>query len=474
MRKIAVFCALALASFPALALVSCKGGAKRRCQVQIEAEYFAEGRLEAEMRVCVVNNTENALHEIPFALYGNAFCEDAEVPPVSDLFSSACYYEGDSFGQMEIVNVEGGDFCLYEDKSLLTVDLYEPLYPDESVELTISYTLTLARANHRLGVGEHCINLSYFYPMLFAQTNSGFYEYTPASCGDPFTLDLADFLVVLTVPEEYSVACGGEVEQRTESGKNVVTYQGEGVREAAFVLGDFSKVSAVQNDVTVDYYYFADENADNTLQAACKAIATYSELFTAYPYKRFALAESDLFLGGMEYSGFVMISALLSKKERVEVVAHEAAHQWWYGLVGSNQAECAWQDEGLAQYCVALFYEQNPDYGQNYRELIASSEGAYRNYFSVKSQLSKEVDTSMSRPLASFAGDYEYRVLAYDKGVVLFDRLRSCLGNRRFFAALAKYAKTYAGCLATQYDLIGCFPTQEALCLSFVEGRCVI
>ena len=473
MRKIAVFCALALTSFPALALISCKGRAQTRCQYRIEAEYFAEGKLEAKMSVLIANNTKNALNEIPFTLYGNAFCEDAQVPPVSELFSDACYYDGDSYGHMQIVDVEGGDFRLYEDKSLLTVSLSKPLYPDESATLTLSYTLTLARANHRLGIGEHCVNLSYFYPVLFAQNENGFYECAPAAFGDPFVLDCADFLVSLTVPEEYSVACGGELEKREKDGKSVYTYKGEGVREAAFVLGNFSKETAVQDGVTVDYYYFADEDAGHTLETACKAIQIYSDLFAAYPYKRFVLAETDLYLGGMEYSGFAVISSLLAVKERVEVVAHEVAHQWWYCLVGSDQGGCAWQDEGLAQYSVALFFEHNPDYQVSYRELISASEGAYRSYYSVNSQLSSAVDTSMSRPLASFAGDYEYRILAYDKGVVLFDRLRACLGDRRFFAALKKYAKKFEGAFATQYDLIGCFSAEE-LMLSFVEGRCVI
>ena len=473
MRKIALALVL-IPVLPVLTLTACKEK-EERCRYQIEAEYFAEGRLEAAMTVTIPNNTDNALTCIPFALYPNAFMKDAEVPPVSDLFSAACYYEGESYGGIEIKEVEGAkEWSISEDRSVLQVTLAKPLYPDESIVLGIDYSLTLAKANHRLGVGEHCVNLSYFYPMLLGQTKSGFYEYQPSALGEPFVLDNADFSVSLSLPSGMGMACAGMPACKTENDRVIYSYEGVGVREAAFVLGELSYVSAEADGVTIDYYYFADEAPEATLRIACETIATYSELFAPYPYKRFALAETDLYLGGMEYSGFVTLSSLLTNQERAEVVAHEAAHQWWYALVASNQAECAWQDEGLAQYSAALFFEKNPGYGVKYRDLIADSEGAYRSYFSVKSQLSREVDTSMSRPLNSFSGDYEYRVLAYDKGVVLFDRLRSTMGDRKFFSALKSYCKRYAGKIATQYDFIGRFASQEALILSFTEGRCVI
>ena len=475
MRKKILWSVLALVGvLPLIPLTACTVKTEKRCQYQIEAEYFADGRLEGSMSVTIPNNTENALSEIPFALYPNAFRESATTKPVSEFFSSACYYDGESFGGIEVTKVRGATAYEIGQGDVLSVQLSKPLYPDESVTLDIDFSLKLPKANHRLGLGENCVNLSYFYPMLLAQTKSGFCEYVPSEQGDPFALDCADFSVSLTVPAGMGAASGGTVARKEENDKWIYSYEGRGVREASFVLGEFEKTSAEQNGVQIDYYYYADEAPDKTLAIAADAIATFTTLFGAYPYGRFALAETDLFLGGMEYSGFATISSLLRQEERAAAVVHEAAHQWWYALVGSDQANCAWQDEGLAEYSSVLFFENNHDYGTNARDLIAASENAYRSYYSIKSQLSDEVDTSMSRPLTSFSGDYEYRILAYDKGVVLFDRLRQTMGDRRFFASLKNYAKRYAGKLATEHELIGCFSSQEQLILSFTEGRCVI
>lgn len=478
MRKIILFGTLiSVLALPVTALTACGKKEAARCCYQIEAEYQG-GVLNATARVAVVNGTQNTLEKIPFALYGNAFSKEAE-RPVSDLFSSACYYDGESYGSMEILSVEGAaSFEITGDGSVLTAYLSKPLYPDECVTLTMDYTLSLAKVNHRLGVGEHCVNLSYFYPMLFAQNESGFYAYQPTAVGDPFVLPSADFAVKLTVPREYTVACGGSAARQEEGDKAIYSYEAKCVRDAAFVLGSFEKSSAVSGGVQIEYYYFADEDPAYTLQAATAALATFTQLFGEYPYERFAVAETDLYLGGMEYSGFVAISALLQKEERASVVAHEAAHQWWYALVSSDQNACAWQDEGLAEYSVALFWEAHPQYGGSYKEAVALSESSYRAFFSVHSQVNKSSDTRMSRPLTEYSGLYEYRSIAYDKGVILFDRIRTVAGERKLMRALSRYAKKFNGKIATAADLISCFVDVGAhvagLFTSFTEGRCVI
>jgi aminopeptidase N len=40
------------------------------------------------------------------------------------------------------------------------------------------------------------------------------------------------------------------------------------------------------------------------------------------------------------------------------LVAHEVAHQWWYGLVGNNHHQHAFLDEGLAEYASFLYFER--------------------------------------------------------------------------------------------------------------------
>lgn len=480
MRKILALFGCAVLLFPVFMLFSACKTAGAKDEYTLTAEYLPEeGKLCADMTVSAVNNSSNVLSELKFALYPNAYREGAKDKPVSALFESACYYDGKSYGDIRIDSLTGGEWRICgEDENILAVSLAKPLYPDERAEVSLSFTVTLSKNNHRLGIGKNAVNLTHFYPVLCNLTDGGFTEYRVTDCGDPFVSACADYKVSMTVPEDYTLVYGGEGSSVTQNGKTTYNIVAKDVRDVAFVLGkDFKCESMQTGGVQVEYYYQTDEEAKSTLATAAAALAFFSETFAPYPAERYVVAETDFLFGGMEYSAFALISNGLRKSERTDAVVHETAHQWWYYLVGSNQAEEAWQDEGLSEYSVALFYGAHPEYNQTYRDRIALSERSYRSYFSVYSQLGG-ADTRMSRPLDSFKGEYEYRSLAYDKGVVLFDQLREGAGERKFYAALKKYAVKYAGKQASRADLVGCFEDAgahtEGLFSSFLDGLCVI
>lgn len=484
MRKIicgVIGAAMALCCVP---FSACEKTAER-CEYVITAEYFpAERSLSASMQVTVPNTTEAVLDALKFELWANAFREDASYKPVSDLYKNAAYYAGESYGGIEIVSVEGaaGYEIGGEDGNILSVSLSKPLYPDESVTLSVGFTVTLAEVNHRLGVGENNVTLANFYPVLCAY-DGGFLEYVYAENGDPFVGECADYSVTLTLPEEYTAICSGPAERTEEGGKATYHVSAERVRDVAFVLGTELKtltqtVALSDGEVTVAYAYGSDPTPEVSLAAAVRSLSFYSETFGDYPYSCYSVVETDFPYGGMEYSGLTLISSSLVQSDYPMVIAHETAHQWWYAAVGSNQFEAAWQDEGLAEYSTALFLDAYPEYGDTYADFVHRCENSYRAFFSVKSQLAGEVDTSMTRPLTSFSGAYEYRSIAYDKGVILFDRVRSVTGERKFLSALQTYWRRYSFRIASPEDLISCFgsagSTVEGLFYSFLEGTCVI
>ena len=487
MKKFLV-CALgAFLLIPSCACLSSCGRehAQSRCAYTISAEYKEETRtLSAEMKVRVPNTTDSTLGELKFELWANAYREGAEYAPVSDLFSGAAYYGGASYGEMKIKGISGAESFSVggEDANILTLALASPLAPGESAEIAVSFDVALANVNHRLGVTQRTVNLGGFYPVLCHLGAEGFCEYVYSSNGDPFVSETADYDVTLTVPAEYILATGfaaEEAEQAPDDEKRTYHVCANGVRDVAFVLSkDFQILTKETGGKEIAYYYYADRSPEATLEAAANSLSFYGDTFGAYEYPRYAVAETGFVFGGMEYPALSMISADLLPNERPAVVAHETAHQWWYAMVGSNQFTEAWQDEGLAEYSTALFFEAHPEYDVKYADFVADSERAYRAFFSVYSQVHGEADTTMSRPLTDFSGEYEYRSIAYDKGVILFDRVRDVAGTRKFNAALKRYAGTYSGSIATPAQLIGCFSKSganvAALFDSFLEGKCVI
>lgn len=146
-------------------------------------------------------------------------------------------------------------------------------------------------------------------------------------------------------------------------------------------------------------------------------------------------------------------------------------------MVGSDQMNDAWQDEGLAEYSTLMFFENNPTYGFTRTGIINSATSYYRAFFTVFNQLNGKTDTRMHRNLSEFSSELEYNNVTYNKGLILFDMLRSSVGDDKFISGLKTYFADNTGKIATAESLYACFTRSadvEGLFDSFVEGKILI
>lgn len=449
----------------------------------IFAIYDEENRtLTGTAELNYFNNTENELNDLKFNLYGNAYREGATYSPVSATYETTAYYAGKSYGGMEITNVENcaGWTVAGDDENILVVNLNAPLYPEERITVKISYTLTLAQINHRTGVTGKTVNLGNFFPILCAYSKEGFIECPYYSIGDPFVSECADYTVTIDVPASYlSAASGVLTDESVTGGRAKRTYTLANARDFAIVLSDkFEVISETVNGVAVNYYHISDSNAQVSLSAAANSLKFFSETFGAYEYPSLSVVQTGFCYGGMEYPALTMISSELDSDAGVYTIVHENAHQWWYAMVGSDQLNCAWQDEGLAEYSTLLFFENNTSYGFTRTGLVGTATKSYRAFFSVLGQLNGTVDTSMSGRLDAFSGEYEYNNITYNKGMIMFDFLRTSLGDEMFISGLKNYFSKYSGKIASADDLCGSFiaggTDVEGFFSSFIDGKVII
>ena len=470
-----------LAAIPALSACAKKEEAQRS-SYNISVSYQADGTLSGREEFTFYNSLENELSELKFNLYGNAFREGASYKPVSDSFKARAYYAGVSYGKMEISSVEncaswsvGG-----EDENVLTVTLNEAVYPGESVQVNVDFLLTLAKINHRTGITKNTVNLGNFYPVLCAYTQAGFVECPYYTCGDPFVSECADYSVTLTVPETFFAAASGREESSSVAdGKRKTQYVLTNARDFAIVLSENFKVkSNTVNGVEVKYYCVGEDNAEAGLKAASESIEYMSRTFGDYIYPTYSVVETGFCYGGMEYPGLSMIAEGQETDDTVYTVVHETAHQWWYAMVGSDQLTCGWQDEGLAEYSTLMFFENNPGYGYTRTAMVDSATRSYRAFFSVYNQLNGSVDTTMTRNLGAFSGEFEYTNIAYNKSLIMFDILRKSVGDNNFTNCLKNYYNTYCGKIAPAEGLISsftpCGKDLEEMFSSFIEGKILI
>lgn len=200
---------------------------------------------------------------------------------------------------------------------------------------------------------------------------------------------------------------------------------------------------------------------DEALQATAESLSLYDQRFGPYPYTELDVVAVPLKLAsGVEYPGVFLIGASQYEPNAQRpfllgiVVSHEAAHQWWYGVVGSDVLLHPWQDEALATFSSLL-------YQQEYQpRSYAGTLGFYEQAASQVDQGSG--DTSVDQPVEAFVNrPNEYSPIVYDKGALFFVNLRDKLGDQVFFDALQSYYSAEHYRIASLRDLLGAF---EASC----------
>jgi aminopeptidase N len=171
------------------------------------------------------------------------------------------------------------------------------------------------------------------------------------------------------------------------------------------------------------------------LAHAAASLRLYSDLYGPYPYTELDLVEAPLNVRGMEYSGLVLIGRDLYQDQReflTFLVAHEVAHQWWYGVVGNNPYHHPWLDEGLTEYSAFDYYRGV--FGQQEAERLLTG----RWFIPFDAAASGGVDGRVDRPASSFdAASYE--LLVYAKAALFFNALREELGNDTYLKVLQTY-----------------------------------
>ena len=475
---------LAAACFGAgLVFTGCEKTTKVASRYEITVEYAPENEtLAGAVKLNFENCTDNEISVLKFQLYPNAYREDALYRPVSKTYESAAYYDGESYGEMVVSSVNGAKNweVMGEDENILYAYLERSLFPGDKVVLDIGFLLKLAHVEHRTGVTQKTVNLGNFFPILCGFKNGGFYECVYYSDGDPFYSDCADFKVTLTTPKDYVVASSGElIEERTLESKKVHTMSAMNVRDFAMVLSEKFRVTTTKvGETTLSYYYYQDQTPKKTLDLIEESFCFYEKTFGEYPYGNYAVAQTGFCYGGMEYPCLSFVSDALSEEGKSRAVAHETAHQWWYGVVGSDQIENAWQDEGLAEYSTLAFFEEYEKYGFTRETLVKEAIEEYRSYYDVYGSVLGRTDTRMTRHLKDYLSDYEYKCISYDKAMVMWDTLRKSVGEKKFFDGLKKYYQNCKFKMATPYDLIGCFEKTgldvSGFFDSFLEGKAIL
>ena len=332
-----------------------------------------------------------------------------------------------------------------EAKTVLAIPVEGGWQADETLTLTLSYTLQIPHMANRFGEydGFWALGNAFAIPAVWEDGAFRTDPYTPV--GDPFVSDCANYTVNVVVPEGYMCAGTGYPTVETGNGLSSFRFSAPAVRDFGLVISNrFGVAQSDENGVLVTAYAADTAKAKDMLIYAQKALKLYGERYGAYPYQSYSLVQITFPHGGMEYPMMAMIGTdeLAGDSRKLEyLIAHEAAHQWWYAVVGSDGFHQAWQDEALAEYSLLEYAEA----------VYGASERADLEETRVNSAL--RVTTSQGvapgSPLSDFASTSEYTLLAYNRATAAICALDNTVPLDDF---LRKYSSAYAFKRATRAD----------------------
>jgi hypothetical protein len=237
----------------------------------------------------------------------------------------------------------------YPDPTTLVVS--RSVAPGERVVVSMDWRLVLPRETGlRMKGGGRSVRLGSFFPLLAWDGDDwGLDRPTGLPSAEAWTTPTADFDVRVTHSTRMRVLASG---QQVGPGE----WRAQAVRDFTLALGRFVIVKGIAHVpapvrvvVGVEAAPFA-RPARVFLRRAIVSLERYSALYGPFPWRTYSVAAmADLtgLTGGLEYP------TLVYQPSSSENVPHETAHQWFYSLVGNNQAHDPWLDEGLATWAEA-------------------------------------------------------------------------------------------------------------------------
>ncbi len=328
-----------------------------------------------------------------------------------------------------------------------------------------------------LGHAKGIFNLGYFYPVL-ASRNKGAWDTTePSGMGDMSHFQVANYQIKVSVVQSAVCVTSGVLVGTNPLGSGPQAakesfFIGTAVRNFAMQVSTRYQVAEKKLKATTIRYVYIPEHQPgvaNTLKQIAGAMDTYSRLFAPYPYPELDVVEAPLMggAGGIEYPGMVTIAmglggvqssrtqtsmagALISSTNTYEfVLAHEIAHQWFNGLVGSDSNLHPFLDEAPANYSAMLYFEAKHD------ARMASEQ--YKTQLVVPYQLMRAMggpDAPANLPSSRYKNQLQYSAIIYGKAALFFHALRKKIGRKTFFNALRKYVRRFSFAQATPEDFL--------------------
>jgi hypothetical protein len=450
-----------------------------------------EHTLNAFEKIEYTNNSPDTLKFIWFHLWPNAYKNDRTAFSDQSLENgSTKFYFSNKEERGYINKLEfkvNNQTATTEDHpnyiDVIKLLLPSPLVPGEKITITTPFHVKLPYNFSRGGHDGESYQVTQWYPKPAVYDKKGWHPIPYLDQGE-FYSDFGNFDVNITLPKNYVVAATGELQNEDEknwllarssfswqpSKEKVKTKYGQTQTKTQLFPTSSSELKTVnyKQDKIHDFAWFADkrfivnhdtcklssgrvidtytfftpdqkEQWKNSLQYVKDALKTRSDWIGEYPYNVVSAVQGPKgFGGGMEYPTITIISPEENEKLLDFTIAHEVGHNWFYAILGTNERQYPWMDEGIN-----TFYDNRYSkwkYGEKgeitFGSQSVSISDAEKLVFETKAAVNKD------QPINTEGGKFanlNYDLIAYYKTGAWLELIEKKLGPPVFDKAIQQY-----------------------------------
>ena len=454
---------------------------KRVVAYQMDARLDAQKKIISATETLTYRNlTGQPLKEFPFHLYLNGFQPESTFYREIRRNGAFGPWEEKHRGSIEVKSFEvtgqGNLTSAIEfiqpddgnprDKTVFQVRLPRPVPPGASVEFRIAFQSKLPETVARTGYKRDFIFAGQWFPKVGVWWRGAWNCHQFHSTTE-FFADFGTYDVKLTVPQNYIVGSSGdEVSTVANSdGTKTLTLRGEDIHDFAWtadpnyrVFEDSWKGSAGPVKIRVLMQPDHESQAARYIHALKGTLDHFDRWYGPYSYNRITVVDParGSAAGGMEYptlftgdTFWLMPAGLLIPEV---VVEHEFGHQYWYGMVASNEFEDAWLDEGINSYTEVKIMDALFGPGRSFINLwgitLGDSDFQRLSYIGV-------ADTDpMVRSGWQFMTGNTYGGVTYGKTATVLLTLEGLIGEETLRRALRTYFTRYRFTHPTEEDFL--------------------
>lgn len=443
--------------------------------------------LTGKLDLTYKNNSPDSLDFIWFHLWPNAYSSE------NSAYAKQIFRDKDGKKRWKEMKDKGAienlNFTVNGEKAktephpehidIIKLHLPKPLFTGEEIQISTPFLVNIPTYSSRSGRVDDSYIICQWYPKPAVYDRKGWHPMPYLDQGE-FYSEFGSFDVSITLPGKYVVAATGTLEDSAElnrykelgkmnldrekdfmeyssnasSSHKTLRYKGDRVHDFAwFADKDFIvryDTAQLGSGRIVDVFTYGHKNGNKFWRKSVDyvedAVRHYSGLIGEYQYPVVQAVEGpkNVMSGGMEYPMITLITSPDANEFRMDaVIAHEVGHNWFYGMLASNERVHAWMDEGINTYFQFLYeaikHKSNSVFGDVIPENIRAKplDDFIKRVYSAMAQI--PMDEKIETHSADFKDKNSYGVVVYVKTAVWMFIIENSIGRENLLKVIQAY-----------------------------------